>query len=103
MNTIQSVTDLPLAWSEPKATTYGDRPASLRTAPLPFKSTEADTFWNLYRAHKADLSRATDADVQLPCPEGLAYLPYQKAGIAFAVSRDAALIADEMGLGKTIQ
>lgn len=48
-------------------------------------------------------SRATDADVDLPCPPGLAYLPFQKAGIAYARSRDATLIADEMGLGKTIQ
>lgn len=48
----------------------------------------------------AQLSRATDADVALPVPEGLSYLGYQKAGIAFAMDRDAALIGDEMGLGK---
>lgn len=29
--------------------------------------------------------------------------PYQKAGIEFAVFREAAVIADEMGLGKTLQ
>jgi hypothetical protein len=35
---------------------------------------------------KADeLSRATDADIVIPAPEGLAYLGYQKAGIAFAL------------------
>ena len=48
-------------------------------------------------------SKATDAKVQIPCPKGLAYLPYQKAGIAFGLEREATLIADEMGLGKTIQ
>lgn len=141
--TSQSLFDLPLAWSAPKATTYNDRPACVRTAPLPYKSEPAELFWNIYRAHKVDLnkqgvrvrkddrtgvwsvvayavqqetaedkaakeaaralSRATDAAVDLPCPEGLAYLPYQKAGIAFAAGRPAALIADEMGLGKTIQ
>lgn len=53
-------------------------------------------------------SRATDADVVIPAPEGLKYLGYQKAGVAFAQNlfsqKEAAhyvrgvLIADEMGL-----
>lgn len=49
------------------------------------------------------LSRATDADINVPAPEGLAYLGYQRGGIAFGYERPAVLIADEMGLGKTIQ
>jgi len=48
-------------------------------------------------------SQATDSDMEFPVPEGLSYLPYQKAGIAYAMQRSATLIADEMGLGKTIQ
>ena len=48
-------------------------------------------------------SRAADADVDLPCPPGLAYLPYQRAGIATALARNNILFGDEMGLGKTIQ
>ena len=48
-------------------------------------------------------SRATDWHGDIPVPEGLAYLPYQRAGIAYAMSRPASLIGDEMGLGKTIQ
>lgn len=48
-------------------------------------------------------SAATDADMAIPCPEGLSYLPFQRAGIAFAASHEATLIADEMGLGKTVQ
>jgi superfamily II DNA or RNA helicase len=48
-------------------------------------------------------SRQTDAAVEIPAPEGLSYLPYQRAGIAYAASRRGVLIADEMGLGKTIQ
>lgn len=48
-------------------------------------------------------SRAMAADVDLPCPRGRAYLPFQKAGIAFAIASDATLLGDEMGLGKTIQ
>jgi len=45
-------------------------------------------------------SKAVDADIDIPCPDGLAYLPYQRAGIAYAMSRDNTLIGDEMGLGK---
>jgi SWI/SNF-related matrix-associated actin-dependent regulator 1 of chromatin subfamily A len=53
-------------------------------------------------------SRATDAAVEIPKPDGLNYLGYQKAGIAFANGlfsrgKNGCLIADEMGLGKTIQ
>ncbi len=48
-------------------------------------------------------SRATDADVEIAAPPGLAYLPYQIAGIAYAMARNGTLIGDEMGLGKTIQ
>jgi SWI/SNF-related matrix-associated actin-dependent regulator 1 of chromatin subfamily A len=48
-------------------------------------------------------SRATDSDINLPAPAGCAYLPYQKAGVAYAMTRKHVLIGDEMGLGKTIQ
>ncbi|HQQ00757.1 MAG TPA: DEAD/DEAH box helicase [bacterium] len=48
-------------------------------------------------------SRATDADVEIPVPDGLTYMPFQKAGISYGMNRDAVLIGDEMGLGKTIQ
>ena len=50
-----------------------------------------------------DASAATDADIDVPVPDGLALMPFQRAGIAFCAGRDNALIADEMGLGKTIQ
>lgn len=52
-------------------------------------------------------SRATDADIDVPAPAGLEYLPYQRAGIAYALKRFmqglGVLIGDEMGLGKTVQ
>ena len=48
-------------------------------------------------------SRAQDSEAEIPVPDGLAYLPYQKAGIAFALDHPNVLIGDEMGLGKTIQ
>jgi len=62
-----------------------------------------------YEGHEAQIeaavqaSRAVDVDAEIPAPEGLAYLPFQKAGIAYAAARDVTLIGDEMGLGKTIQ
>jgi len=49
------------------------------------------------------LSTATDADIDIPAPEGLEYLPFQRAGIQYALMRPSTLIADEMGLGKTVQ
>jgi hypothetical protein len=58
-------------------------------------------------------SRATSADYEFPIPpwkiaEGKDYLPYQKAGIGYAVQTPArkcrgVLYADEPGLGKTIE
>lgn len=57
-----------------------------------------------FEAAAAELESQLGAtDIDLPCPPGLAYRPYQKAGIAYALSRQHVLIADEMGLGKTIQ
>ena len=49
------------------------------------------------------MSRAAASDVVLPEPEGLSYMPFQKAGIEFCLDRRNALLADEMGLGKTVQ
>lgn len=50
-----------------------------------------------------EASRALDADIEIPAPDGLSYLPYQRGGIAYALARRGTLIGDEMGLGKTIQ
>jgi SNF2 family DNA or RNA helicase len=50
-----------------------------------------------------EASRAIDADAEIPAPEGLAYLPFQKAGIVYGSNREVTIIGDEMGLGKTIQ
>jgi len=48
-------------------------------------------------------SWAEDTDAEFPAPDGLAYMPFQRAGIEYAVKRDKTLIADPPGLGKTIQ
>jgi len=59
----------------------------------------------LLRDHRQSViaSKAVDADIDVPRPEGLEYLPYQRAGIAYAIARQNTLIGDDMGLGKTIQ
>jgi SWI/SNF-related matrix-associated actin-dependent regulator 1 of chromatin subfamily A len=55
------------------------------------------------------MSDALDADIIIPAPAGLAYLPYQKASVAYFylqvgdVGRTQMLIGDDMGLGKTVQ
>ncbi|WNL50691.1 DNA helicase [Ruegeria phage RpAliso] len=48
-------------------------------------------------------SWAEDSDESFPAPEGLSYMAFQKAGIAYAIKRERTLIADPPGLGKTIQ
>jgi SWI/SNF-related matrix-associated actin-dependent regulator 1 of chromatin subfamily A len=48
-------------------------------------------------------SCATDGPLDIPCPPGLSYLPYQRGGIAYARGKEGVLVGDEMGLGKTIQ
>lgn len=56
-------------------------------------------------------SWADNSSLEVPTPEGInpstgepyAYLPFQRAGIAYALGRDHCIIGDEPGLGKTIQ
>jgi len=55
------------------------------------------------KAESRELSRAANADVEIPVPAGHAYLPYQKAAIAYAMQRPSTLFADEMGLGKSVE
>lgn len=55
------------------------------------------------RREAIDASRATDADLEIPCPTGLSYMPFQKAGIAYVLARPNALMGCEMGTGKSIQ
>lgn len=48
-------------------------------------------------------SRAEDANIDIPRPAGLEFMPFQRAGVARALQLEGCLIADEMGLGKTVQ
>ena len=49
------------------------------------------------------LAKTPSKNIDVPAPEELSYLPFQLAGIEYALERKNTLIADEMGLGKTIQ
>jgi len=49
------------------------------------------------------LSRALHTTQRFKCPPGLAYMPFQEAGIEYALERPFVMIADPPGLGKTIQ
>jgi len=55
------------------------------------------------KAQTVVASQATSAAIDIPAPTGLEYLPFQKAGIAYALDHQNCLIGDDMGLGKTIQ
>ncbi|MCK5633434.1 DEAD/DEAH box helicase [bacterium] len=54
-----------------------------------------------------DASRALSSDIEIPCPDGLEFYPFQKAGIGFILDRFSkrqdVLLGDEMGIGKGIQ
>lgn len=50
-----------------------------------------------------DPSRAIDSSLEVPCPAGQAYDPWQKAAVEYAMYRRDTLIADEPGIGKTIE
>ena len=58
---------------------------------------------NTAKVEAIEMSRASDSDADIPRPEGLEYLPYQRAGIAYARRFPTVLIGDDPGLGKTIQ
>jgi len=46
-------------------------------------------------------SWAEDTDAEFPAPDGLNYLPFQRAGIEYAVKHNKTLVADPPGLGKS--
>lgn len=63
---------------------------------------ELQTYLNEKSASIAQ-SKAADTVSEIPAPDGLKYLPFQKAGIEYALNHQNVLFGDEMGLGKTIQ
>ena len=54
-------------------------------------------------AEVMEKSISSSSNIEIPAPEGLRYMPFQKACVEFINSQRNVLIADEMGLGKTIE
>lgn len=54
-------------------------------------------------ANKVKESHAVDANISIPVPKGLEYMPFQRGGVAYSANRENTLNADDPGLGKTIQ
>lgn len=94
-----------MRWDAGRKCWYTDRPdVAIKLAPYADELARTALATHQERTQAAvAASRATDADIEVPCPEGLAYMPFQRAGIAYALGRINTIIADEMGLGKTIQ
>ncbi|MEZ6014858.1 MAG: DEAD/DEAH box helicase [Planctomycetota bacterium] len=78
-------------------------PAVAKAKQAAAEKAKAERVLKLQRAISLRASHAADAKLEVPAPEGLAYLPYQRAGVAYALARPNTLIADEMGLGKTVE
>lgn len=49
------------------------------------------------------MSHAKDSWLDVPVPEKLALLPFQKAGVEYLLHHDKCILGDEMRLGKTVQ
>ena len=49
------------------------------------------------------MSRSQDSELDIPVPQGLEFLPFQKAGIEYLVEHPNCILGDEMRLGKTVQ
>lgn len=77
---------------------------------LPFADEEAqEAITGITPVGKAiiEASHALDAVIDIPCPDGLAYRPYQRGALSYIVDlarpTQNALVGDGMRLGKTIE
>lgn len=59
--------------------------------------------WKSDAERRIAASRAADTTASFSAPDGMEYLPFQRAGIEFCLQPGHKLLGDEMGLGKTIQ
>lgn len=55
-------------------------------------------FWEDYKK-----SWAKETGYRAPCPDDKEFMPFQNAGVEYAIARQHVLIGDEPGLGKTAQ
>jgi SWI/SNF-related matrix-associated actin-dependent regulator 1 of chromatin subfamily A len=69
---------------------------------IQFADSEARNVLNNFQTALTQ-SSATESALDVPCPEGLEFLPYQKAGVEWCLKRKTSIIGDQPGLGKTMQ
>lgn len=94
------------SWNRDKKKWYtGDRSKAAKLADYAVDTEVREDLSKVkkYQVISLAASRAASTNKNFPCPEGLDYFPFQKAGIEYATTRDNTLIGDDMGLGKTIQ
>ena len=60
---------------------------------------KSERVMKLQRAISLRASHAADAKLEVPAPEGLAYLPYQRAGVAYALKALRGPLERHRGLG----
>jgi len=48
-------------------------------------------------------SKKVESNLFIPAPDGMEYLPHQRAGIEYILAHKNVLIADPLGVGKTVQ
>lgn len=87
------------AWAHPAVATRCEYAAlALR------EYADIDTLCRLAdRISEYEASTALAGEAKYPHPAELELMPFQRAGIHYALSRKHAVIGDEMGLGKTVQ
>lgn len=91
-------------WNPDKKQWWTDkRENALKLVAIAEPSTKIELETALVEAQTSlDFSRAKSSNLEIPVPEGLAYLPFQKAGIEYMLQRQNTLLGDAPGLGKTI-
>jgi len=103
-------------WDKITPKTWATKDASLAYKFIKYATPEAMKAISVYMEKATanmEASRAKDADIKLPCPANLSYLPFQKAGVSFICKQlgiveggqsnptplSGVILADEMGLG----
>ncbi len=99
-------------WDKITPKTWATKDASVAYKLIKVANKEALEAITKYMAKATEnmkASRAKNADVNIPCPAGIEYINFQKAGIIYCYnqlkesSHHSILIGDEMGTGKSVE
>lgn len=83
----QTIKGARFRWDKPRKTWWTDNPDNARLLISCADDTARGMLQEVaeQKAQSLALSASVNADIDIPCPEGLAYMPFQKAGIKFAL------------------